>query len=569
MFCLVLFFVVLAQLAGIGNTVVVSLWTNSVAADGEYVRGSLDYFMLLYVGSAVVSGILAFVRGIFIILFTFKASRRLHDSLVSGLFRAPMSFFDTTPTGRILSRFSKDMYALDLQMPQAITFFLFAIVAVLLSVVALVSTIYYVAAALPILIFIYYRIVRYYRPVARDAKRLESISRSPVYAHLSETLGGLSTIRAYERVDDFKTEDCSRVDNNIRCYYITRVAEMWLEVRLRLLSTTLAAVSCVLILLAVDLIGLTPGIAGLALTMMLAVSGLLGATISSFVLLETSMNAVERINHYAHRLETESFGNSNKAVPEDWPQEGKIMIKDLYMRYRLDTKFVLRGVTVAIPGKSTVGIVGRSGCGKSSLLLTLLRIVEADSGSIVIDNVDISTIGLMELRQKLSIVPQNPVMFSGTIRSNMDPFNKYSDEDLLSSLERTSMRRTVEHLEKGLDTQVAEYGNNFSQGQRQLLCMGRSLLSQTRILLLDEATSSVDNETDASIQQAMRVCFAGRTVLTIAHRIQTVIDYNFIMVMSAGTIVEFDKPETLLADEKSVFKAIVDEAAPQHVPSLS
>mmetsp|Transcript_16093 Transcript_16093/g.18197 ORF Transcript_16093/g.18197 Transcript_16093/m.18197 type:complete len:245 (-) Transcript_16093:359-1093(-) len=238
------------------------------------------------------------------------------------------------------------------------------------------------------------------------------------------------------------------------------------------------------------------------------------------------------------------------------------------MRYRPNTPLVLRGVNVTIPGGTSVGVVGRTGCGKSSLMLTLLRVVEPESGYIKIDGVDTSTIGLHELRKKISIVPQNPVIFSGTVRTNIDPFNQYTEDELWAALEHSNLKRAIEELEGGLDEPVAEYGENFSQGQRQLLCMSRSLLQQAKILLLDEATSSVDYETDAAIQNTIRESFSTCTIITIAHRIQTVIDNDSIMVMDRGTVAEFGRPRDLLANAESQFSSIVAEMGPEAETNL-
>lgn len=567
-FSLVILFVVLTETVTIGNSVVITVWTDNVRSDGTYINGSLDIYLIIYASSALVLVFVSFLRGLNLLFFGLRAARKLHNDLLDGVLRAPMSFFDTTPTGRVVSRFSKDINSLDLQLPQQFNFFLFSVFAVIFAIGTIVYTVWYFAIAIPFLMFLYFKIVQYYRPVSRDAKRLESISRSPVYAYFTEALGGLPTIRAYSKVDDFNEENSIKIDRNIRGFYNARVVEMWLAVRLRLLSSTIAGLSCVLIILAVSLLGLTPGVAGLGLTMMLTVTLLLGNTIRSFALLEAGMNSVERVHHYASQIESEAPGESQNPPPDEWPAVGEIVISDLEMRYRPGTRLVLRGLSVTVPGGATVGIVGRTGSGKSSLMLALLRIVEAAAGSIVIDGIDISTIGLKELRKKVSIVPQSPVIFSGTIRSNLDPFGRYSDEELWQALERANMKRVVEELDNGLDGEVAEYGSNFSQGQRQLLCMARSLLAQAKILLMDEATSAIDYETDAMIQETIRNSFTGCTILTIAHRIQTVIDNDYILVIDAGTVAEFDKPSRLLEDPQSEFSAIVNEMPAEMAANL-
>ena len=340
---------------------------------------------------------------------------------------------------------------------------------------------------------------------------------------------------------------------------MTSVVEKWLQIRLRLLSAMFTTASCILILLAVSYLGLSPGLAGLGLTYMLQITGTLGGLVQSFAQLEASMNAVERINFYSHKIEREAPSLSDNPPPDNWPEHGEIIIENLEMRYREDTPLVLRGINIRIEAGTRVGIVGRVGCGKSSLMLELLRIVEPAAGRIVIDGIDIATIGLRELRSRISIVPQKPTVFSGTVRSNLDPFGEHNDEEIWGALELTNMRKSVEKLEGALDAETAEYGSNFSQGERQLLCMARSLLSRSQILLLDEATSQVDYETDALIQATIRASFEGCTILAIAHRVQTIIDSDRIMVMDAGLVAEYDSPLALLRDTGSQFRGVVDE----------
>lgn len=369
-------------------------------------------------------------------------------------------------------------------------------------------------------------------------------------------------------MQEFNRINTAKVDNNVRGFYITSVVEKWLQIRLRLLSALFTTASCIMILLAVTYLGLSPGVAGLGLTYMLQITGTLGGLVQSFAQLEASMNAVERINYYSHSIEEEADQTSDNPPPDNWPAHGEILIENLQMRYREDTPLVLRGINVHIEAGTRVGIVGRVGCGKSSLMLELLRIVEPSAGRIMIDGIDISTIGLRELRSKISIVPQKPTVFSGTVRSNLDPFSQHEDEEIWEALQLSNMRRTVEKLEGGLDAETAEYGNNFSQGERQLLCMARSLLSRSQILLLDEATSHVDYETDALIQATIRESFRGCTILAIAHRVQTIIDSDRIMVMDAGLVAEYDTPVALLRNTQSQFRGVVDEMPEEMAQNL-
>lgn len=438
------------------------------------------------------------------------------------------------------------------------------------------------------------------REVSRETKRLDSISRSPVYSQFSETLGGLSTIRAYSQTARFITDFLSRVNQNTRASYNNKTADRWLSVRLELVGATitgLAAVFATRVAIAeAGSGGNYASVAGLSLNYAISVTSLLNWCVRSFAQLENAMNACERVLFYTDHIPHEAPATSDalekhadsldpppkpddpadfavvasggKAIHpnQEWPTKGGIVLNDLVMRYREGTPIVLKGLSVSIGGGERVGVVGRTGSGKSSLLLCLLRIVEPEltcgdasqyQAPISIDGVDILRIGLDDLRTKLGIIPQNPVLFSGTIRSNMDPFDEYTDDQIWSALERCGMQSAVEEMPGELSGQVTEYGENLSQGQRQLLCLGRALLKQCRILLLDEATSSVDFETDREIQKTLRTSFAGCTVLTIAHRINTILDSDKILVMKDGKASEFDSPDALLKNEDSLFSEIV------------
>jgi len=527
----------------------------------------------------------------------------LHKGLLVSILKAPMSFFDTTPTGRILSRFSKDLYSVDLEITDNMDFAIFAALTVLVSFGSiLVVTPWFGVAIVPIL-YIYFTVLNFFRQVSRETKRIESISRSPVFSHFSETLGGLGTIQAYNQADRFISDFEIKVDSNTQATYNNKCADRWLSTRLELLGALIAGLAAVFACSVVINNSFTitedsknfASSAGLSLNYAISVTGLLNWVVRTFAQTEATMNSAERILYYTEEIpqeapskardfdllsQTDSSKSSNDAtfapliavkakggvekLNENWPNEGKIILKNLKMRYRPENPLVIKGLNVSISGGSRVGVVGRTGSGKSSLLLTLLRIVEPAlqddekyEAPITIDNVDILRVGLTELRNVIGIIPQNPVLFSGTIRSNMDPFDDYTDEQIWDALEGCGMRKTIEEMPSLLEAPVAEYGDNLSQGQRQLLCLGRALLKKCKILLLDEATSSVDYETDKEIQKTLRTAFAGCTVLTIAHRVNTILDSDKILVMVDGKVGEFGSPDDLLADSNSIFTDIV------------
>jgi ABC-type multidrug transport system fused ATPase/permease subunit len=416
-------------------------------------------------------------------------------------------------------------------------------------------------------------------------------------------LGGLSTIRAFGQSSRFQDEFEGKVNCNTRSYYNNKSADRWLSVRLELIGSIIAGMAAffatqVAISTAEkgDVNSNFSSLAGLSLTFAISMTGLLQWCVRSFAQLEAAMNSSERIIYYSEEIPQEApwtseelekkasgmdpprtdpstyavvaTGGNAAAHDSSWPLTGALTLSNLRMRYRPDTALVLKGLNVSIAGGERIGVVGRTGSGKSSLLLTLLRLVEPDldpasekyEAPISIDGVDTLRIGLRELRSKLGIIPQNPVLFSGTIRSNMDPFGQYSDDQIWNSLEQCGLKASVEAMPGGLGATVAEYGSNMSAGMRQMLVMGRALLKQCRILLLDEATSSVDFETDKEIQRTLREAFKSTTVLTIAHRINTIMDSDKILVMKDGFVAEYAPPQELLKDENSIFSEIVRHA---------
>jgi len=577
----------------------VSLWT----ADAEYEKQSESFYLGYYALIAVVLGIVTFLRSYVLARFGVHASFILHKNVLASVLHAPMSFFDTTPTGRILSRFSKDLYAVDLELSDYLDFFLYCSLFILVSFGSITFVTPWFGIAIFPIMFIYIKILNYFREVSRETKRLESISRSPVFAHFSETLGGLGTIRAYEKSSRFINDFELKVDLNTRASYNNKSADRWLSVRLELLGALIGGLSAVFATNAVihnansaaDTTNFASA-AGLSLNYAISVTGLLNWVIRSFAQMEAAMNAAERVFYYTENIPQEAPNRSKdlkrlsenkvntivasgsslastiavKAMsgietpPPGWPSSGNITITNLEMKYRPETPLVIKGLNFEIAGGSRVGVVGRTGSGKSSLLLTLMRIVEPANISeknyhppIVIDGVDILRIGLVDLREAIGIVPQNPALFSGTIRSNMDPFDEHTDEAIWSALDGCGMKDVIGVMPSLLDSPVSENGDNYSQGQRQLLCLGRALLKRCKILLLDEATSSVDYETDKEIQMTLRKAFRGCTVVTIAHRVNTILDSDMILVMANGRASEYGAPKDLLADNASVFSDIV------------
>lgn len=587
----------------VGNGLATNSWISYWTTDSNYEKHSEAFYLGIYFMLSISLGLVTFFRAYLLAAFGVAASEKLHENLLKSVLSAPQSFFDTTPLGRILSRFSKDIYSIDLELSDYFDFFLFCSLQVAVSLATILFVTPWFGVAIPPLAFFYFRFLNYFREVSRETKRLDSISRSPVYSHFSETLGGLSTIRAFHASGRFKDEFEEKIDSNTQAYYNNKSADRWLSVRLEMIGASIAGLAAVFssqVAISSAKNGDTDdnfsSLAGLSLTFAISMTGLLQWCVRSFAQLEAAMNSGERILYYTEEIPQEApwtseelvekskgtvpsnkdaaafaiVASGGKAAERDanWPSTGAITLNNLRMRYRPETPLVLKGLNVTIKGGERIGVVGRTGSGKSSLLLTLLRLVEPDlemeSGKyeapITIDGVDTLRIGLRELRSSLGIIPQNPVLFSGTIRSNMDPFSQFNDDEIWHALEQCGLKVAVEAMPSGLDSPVAEYGSNLSAGMRQMLVMGRALLKQCRILLLDEATSSVDFETDREIQRTLREAFTNTTVLTIAHRINTIMDSDKILVMKDGYVAEFAPPSELLNDENSIFSDIVRHA---------
>ncbi|TPX54113.1 hypothetical protein PhCBS80983_g06048 [Powellomyces hirtus] len=490
-----------------------------------------------------------------------RSARRLHEDMLSNVVRLPQSFFDTTPLGRVMNRFSKDQYTVDEVLPRVFQGYfrtMFQVVSVL--AVNLLGSPLFVVFALP-LGFLYSYFQKFYLSTSRELKRLDSKSRSPIYAHFSETLGGVSTIRAYKQEPRFLFENRAKVDNNMRAYYPSISSNRWLAVRLEFIGSLVVFGSALFSVITIMVRGsISASIVGLMLTYSLNVTQTLNWMVRQSCEIETNIVSVERMKEYIEIPQEAPYEIPETRPPQNWPESGRIEFKETSARYRPGLDLVLRDLSFSVNQREKIGIVGRTGAGKSSLTLTLFRLIEAAAGKILIDDIDISQLGLYDLRSRLTVIPQDPVLFSGTIRENLDPFSVHDDAAIWRALESSSLKPHITRLENGLAGQVLQGGENFSVGQRQLICLARALLRKTHILVLDEATAAIDVETDTIIQRTIREEFKECTILTIAHRINTVMDSDRIMVLERGRIAEFDTPANLLRDKKSMFYSLSKEA---------
>ncbi|KAK4488582.1 hypothetical protein RD792_004348 [Penstemon davidsonii] len=518
----------------------------------------MHFVLLVYTLLAFGSSLCVLLRASLVAIAGLLTSEKLFSNMLKSIFRAPMAFFDSTPTGRILNRASTDQSVLDLEMANKLGWCAFSIIQ-LLGTIAVMSQVAWEVFVIFIpatAICIWYQ--QYYIPTARELARLAGIQRAPILHHFAESLSGAATIRAFEQKERFTDANLCLIDNHSRPWFHNVSAMEWLSFRLNQLSNFVFAFSLVLLVTLPEGI-INPSIAGLAVTYGINLNVLQASVIWNICNAENKMISVERILQYSNLASEAPLVIEDSRPPENWPDIGSICFTNLQIRYAEHLPSVLKNITCTFPGRQKVGVVGRTGSGKSTLIQAIFRIVEPREGSIIIDNVDISKIGLHDLRSRLSIIPQDPTMFQGTVRGNLDPLEQYSDNEIWEALDKCQLGSTVREKPEKLETTVFENGENWSVGQRQLFCLGRALLKKSSILVLDEATASVDSATDGVIQKILNLEFKDRTVVTIAHRIHTVIDSDLVLVLSDGRIAEYDTPAKLLERENSFFSKLIKE----------
>ncbi|XP_020832519.1 ATP-binding cassette sub-family C member 10 isoform X1 [Phascolarctos cinereus] len=518
----------------------------------------LQFYLTVYGSIASANSICTLLRAILFATGILQAAATLHQRLLHRVLRAPVTFFDCTPTGRILNRFSSDVACADDSLPFVLNILLANAVGLLGLLAVLGLGLPWLLLLLPPLGSLYYSVQRHYRASSRELRRLSSLTLSPLYTHLSESLAGLSIIRAARATCRFEEENEKLLELNQRCQFAASACLQWLDIRLQLMGAAVVSAIAIIALIQHHQHLANPGLVGLSLSYALSLTGLLSGLVSSFTQTEAMMVSVERLEEYSCDLPSEPQGQQIQ-VEVGWLSQGHVEFQDVVLAYRPGLPNALDGVTFNVLPGEKIGIVGRTGSGKSSLLLVLFRLVEPSSGHILLDGMDTSLLGLSDLRSELAIIPQEPFLFSGTVRENLDPLGRHEDEALWQALEECHLSEVITPL-GGLDGELGEGGRRLSLGQRQLLCLARALLTDAKILCIDEATASVDQKTDQLLQQTICNRFADKTVLTIAHRLNTILNSDRVLVLQAGRVAELDTPAALRSRPYSLFQQLLQNS---------
>ncbi|CAO2838694.1 unnamed protein product [Amaranthus hypochondriacus] len=545
----------LCQLTFVTGQISQNTWMAS-SVDNLHVSTLKMIVVYLIIGACSVSFLL--FRSFAVVALGIKSSSSLFSQLLSSLFRAPMSFYDATPLGRILSRVSSDLSIVDIDVPFNM---IFAIAATLnvysnLGVLAVITW-QVLFISIPV-IYMAIRLQRYYFASAKELMRINGTTKSFIANHLAESIAGAVTIRAFEDEDRFFAKSLDIIDTNASPFFHNFAANEWLIQRLETLcAMVLASAALCIVLLPPGTF--SSGFIGMALSYGLSLNMSMVFSIQNQCIIANYIICVERLNQYMNIPSEAPEVLEESRPPKSWPSIGKVEIHNLQIRYRADTPLVLKGISCTFEGGDKIGIVGRTGSGKTTLIGALFRLVEPAGGKIIVDGIDICSIGLHDLRSRFGIIPQDPTLFNGTVRFNLDPLCQHNDEKIWEVLEKCQLKEAVQEKDQGLDSLVMEDGANWSMGQRQLFCLGRALLRRSRVLVLDEATASIDNTTDMILQKTIRTEFADCTVITVAHRIPTVMDCTKVLAISDGKLVEYDDPMQLMKKEGSLFGQLVKE----------
>ncbi|CAG8591488.1 11391_t:CDS:10 [Funneliformis caledonium] len=563
-FSLIILFIII-RLLTVGETYWLKEWSE---ADDKPEK----YYIQIYALIALASAIFTIIRMAWQFFFvSLKGSKTLFSKLLNAILRAPLSFFDTAPLGRVMNRFSKDLGMIDQGLVTVISSFIgnaIGAISVLVVVTVVTREFFFVSI---VVIILYLIIGSMYINVSRELKRLQSITRSPVLSWYTETITGITTIRAFKAEQRYVKKFIERLNTSNRTTYLLHMSNRWMSIRMGCIGAFASYLAGIFILRHYDRID--AGLAGFCLSYALGFVQIVFMLVKDYTIMETSLSSVERIKEYIEMPQEPPAVIDNAHPPAAWPTNGKIEVSNLTVQYSPQFEPVLRDISFTVNEEEKVGIVGsykcRTGSGKTTLANSFLRLTEATEGYIIIDGIDISNLGLEDLRSRLTIISQDPILFEGTVRSNLDIRCEYDDQDLWEALRRVHLVHFEESLANdqvfvvgpitSLEDPVNEGGNNFSRGQRQLLCLARALLRQSKIIIMDEATASIDPETENKIQETIKNEFTNATVLCISHRFKTIIDSDRILVLNEGEIVEFDTPYRLINNMDSLFRHLCEQ----------
>ncbi|XP_069129781.1 ATP-binding cassette sub-family C member 5-like [Argopecten irradians] len=526
--------------------------TEAVPSSNSGIR--LQFYLLVYLGSMIGIVLFTVLKGLGQSWMMMRSTRLLHNRALANIMKAPMAFFDANPAGRILNRFSQDLDESDVWVPVFIDILLRLVVMVIMALGSAVFNLPWTAIAIVALFGVFYIFKKISAEATRQMKRFEMLVMSPMINHVTASAQGLFTVVSYNQQKKF-IKDCMKfTDVTTSGLFLVEGITRWIELRLDVAASVMIVVTMLVMVVMKGTI--PPAFAALSYVLCVRVVASMQFIVRVSNETESRFTSVERIHEYESNIEIEDDAVS--VIPDKkWPKEGRIIFSNVIMRYRKDMDPVLRNICFDIKPKQKVGIVGRTGAGKSSLAAALFRLCELSEGQISIDGEDIAHIPRKTLRSRLSTIPQDPVLFTGTLRYNLDPFDRYTDEVIWAAIEQVHMKEKVKGYGEQLQLTVEENGENFSVGERQLICLARAILRRNKILLLDEATASIDTSTDAMIQETIRESFSDCTVLTIAHRLNTVLHCDVILILEAGEVLETGKPQDLLSNPESVFNRMI------------
>ncbi|KAL9658235.1 hypothetical protein ABK040_012494 [Willaertia magna] len=525
---------------------------------------SFDFYLYTFVILSFIEAILVSLRDFSFAFATLRSSNNLHLKMFERILRAPISFFDQNPIGRILNRFTQDQYTLDYEMLFTVGFLFARFLQVIFTLISTAIITPFILIIVPFIAIIFYFIQLYYRRTSREIRRLESLSKSPQMSLFSSYLSGLNTIKASLLNESLNYENFKRINFFTKHSYIRYGINRWLAIRIQFIAQIIIVFTCIFVILSKQITLTSNSLLTLAITFSLRLTELFTFIVRILVDFESSMTSVERILYYSNEIEQEAPTHLNTEFEnnelKEWPKYGNLIIKNLTVKYRNDLDPILKNINLTIHHGEKIAIVGRTGSGKSSLLLTLFRFIEPlNNHSILIDDIDIQSIGLNKLRRALTIIPQQPILFSNTIRYNIDPFNEFEDFEIWNALERVHLKEKIKEMKDQLSEQVLEDGKNFSIGECQLLTLCRCILRKSKIIIFDEATAYVDSKSDELVQRTIREEFKDSTIIMVAHRLDTIIDADRIVVLDSGELVEIGKPMELLKNENGYFYKLVNE----------